>query len=399
MSYCIICNQEKADSCFSKRGDNGKFKSSCKECFNKDQNKKYWKITRNNANVLAKEFPELLKEWHPTKNQGLDPNFIRPKSGKRIVWICPEKRHEWVCFLYERTHGRKCPHCQIEHKEENARQSDQTGFNTLKQYCASIHESDINQVNKRIFFMDKKFVVQFNKLIEGSCDKGLLSKATKEFRSNDCQLFHIFKDEWQDKRTICESMIISRLKQSTNKIAARKCTVSVVDKALAREFFDKSHIAGNTPCGTVFGLFYESRLVSALGLRNPVQKKYDLGKDGSVAQKTIEIGRFASEPFSNVMGGFSKLLSHAKEWALGQGYTQILTYADLRFGVGNTYMKAGFQQLGPSPLDYWYSDGHKRMFRFKFRAQNGLTEKEYAQSCNVFRVYGCGSMKFLLALK
>ena len=45
-----------------------------------------------------------------------------------------------------------------------------------------------------------------------------------------------------------------------------------------------------------------------------------------------------------------------------------------------------------------YSDGEKRYFRTKFKAQNGKTENEIALENRVFRVYGCGSNIYELKL-
>lgn len=54
---------------------------------------------------------ELLKEWHPTKNEAYSPDTISYGSQKRIWWRC-SLGHEWESPLYSRTgqyHG--CPYC------------------------------------------------------------------------------------------------------------------------------------------------------------------------------------------------------------------------------------------------------------------------------------------------
>ena len=54
--------------------------------------------------------PNLLKEWHPTKNAGIKPAELTPGSGKKIWWICPEG-HEWQAVVYSRSRGSGCPFC------------------------------------------------------------------------------------------------------------------------------------------------------------------------------------------------------------------------------------------------------------------------------------------------
>ena len=37
---------------------------------------------------LAYRFPELSKEWHPTKNGDLTPYDVTVGSHKKVWWIC-----------------------------------------------------------------------------------------------------------------------------------------------------------------------------------------------------------------------------------------------------------------------------------------------------------------------
>ena len=61
-------------------------------------------------NDLATKRPDLLQEWHPTKNNNLDPTKVLPGSGKKAWWIC-EKGHEWRAEINSRNKGSGCPEC------------------------------------------------------------------------------------------------------------------------------------------------------------------------------------------------------------------------------------------------------------------------------------------------
>jgi translation initiation factor IF-1 len=61
-------------------------------------------------NILSVEHPELAKQWHPTKNEGLTPADVTTGSNKRVWWICG-KGHEWVAAICKRAIGRNCPYC------------------------------------------------------------------------------------------------------------------------------------------------------------------------------------------------------------------------------------------------------------------------------------------------
>ena len=67
-------------------------------------------------NNLHETHPELIKEWHPSKNKGLSPKMLVPGSHKKVWWVCSKnKDHEWQTEIRYRTgnKGRKtgCPYC------------------------------------------------------------------------------------------------------------------------------------------------------------------------------------------------------------------------------------------------------------------------------------------------
>jgi len=64
----------------------------------------------NNLKFL---FPNLAKEWHPTKNEKLRLEDVTKSSGKKVWWLC-SKGHEWLCIIASRTDKKKpsgCPYC------------------------------------------------------------------------------------------------------------------------------------------------------------------------------------------------------------------------------------------------------------------------------------------------
>lgn len=59
---------------------------------------------------LETENPELAREWHPTKNNGLSPSDVTVKSGKSVWWL-GQCGHEWQAKVSHRTDGQNCPIC------------------------------------------------------------------------------------------------------------------------------------------------------------------------------------------------------------------------------------------------------------------------------------------------
>jgi len=62
-------------------------------------------------NNLKFIFPNIAKEWHPTKNKDLKPEDVTKSSGKKVWWLC-SKKHEWISIINNRTkNGNNCPYC------------------------------------------------------------------------------------------------------------------------------------------------------------------------------------------------------------------------------------------------------------------------------------------------
>ncbi|MHA1469578.1 MAG: zinc-ribbon domain-containing protein [Candidatus Asgardarchaeia archaeon] len=61
-------------------------------------------------NCLETKYPEIAKEWHPTKNGKLTAKDITGGCNKKVWWKC-NKRHEWMTIVNHRARGDNCPYC------------------------------------------------------------------------------------------------------------------------------------------------------------------------------------------------------------------------------------------------------------------------------------------------
>lgn len=73
-------------------------------------NRTFYDNTCPKCKSLAFLFPELVKQWHPTKNGELSPWDFFASSDKKVWWQC-EKGHEWYTKINKRTIGRGCHEC------------------------------------------------------------------------------------------------------------------------------------------------------------------------------------------------------------------------------------------------------------------------------------------------
>lgn len=243
-----------------------------------------------------------------------------------------------------------------------------------------------------IYIPDLNIAIEYDGLYwhsEPNRDKQYHLTKTLMCDEKGIQLIHIFSDEWLTKRSVVESMLRSRFGLITDRKAARKLEVKEFEHNSQDivDFFNTNHLAGHVKFLKCYALVDESgQIYSAVSFRNPFHKKY---------RGFFEISRFASKKDTNIPGGFSKLLKYAC-YDLKNICTGILTYADLRFGKGFVYEKSGFEFVDDTVPDYFYTDGDKRFSRFKFRAQDGKTEKEIAMENKVSKIYGCGSRLYMM---
>ncbi|MBS2009432.1 MAG: zinc-ribbon domain-containing protein [Cyanobacteria bacterium SZAS TMP-1] len=96
---CSNCQREyKAQ--INNRTTNG---SACPYCASK-------RVCEDNA--FAVLYPEIAKEWHPTKNKKLKVTDVTWSSGKRAWWRCSKCQHSWECAISDRTGLESgCPAC------------------------------------------------------------------------------------------------------------------------------------------------------------------------------------------------------------------------------------------------------------------------------------------------
>jgi len=122
------------EASFNKRA-NGR---GCKICGHIRAAQKFKIRASENGNNLAKAMPELLEEWHPTKNEGMDPTEFAPHSNIKVWWKCKVCGNEWEATVNKRTNGRGCPKCAFAFKTS---EPEQAVFYYIKKYFKDAQNS------------------------------------------------------------------------------------------------------------------------------------------------------------------------------------------------------------------------------------------------------------------
>lgn len=212
-------------------------------------------------------------------------------------------------------------------------------------------------------------------------DKNYHQVKSNAFATKQIQLIHIWENDWNHKREIVESVVLSKLGKS-ERIYARKCTIVEVSKNIADEFFNITHLKGAGKSGITYGLMHDNELVMCM--RFARHKKHEW-----------ELLRMSSMLGITVVGGMSKLLKHFTHTHNAQS---IMSYVDRDISNGSSYYRNGFTLLSTTEPSYWYVDKNGLVLqRQQFqRHKINANESEYTQKLGLIRIHNSGNLKMLL---
>ena len=223
-------------------------------------------------------------------------------------------------------------------------------------------------------------------------DKDYHLSKTNECKEYGIRLIHIFEDEWAKNSEIWKSMFRNMFGLIESKIYARKCEVREVPPKDCRKFLDNNHIQGYSNSKINYGLYYNNELVSLMTFGFPRINMGGKRKDGC-----YELVRFCNKLNTNVIGGASKLFKHFIEM---NNPTEIVSYSDKRWSLGNLYQVLGFKHTHDSKPNYFYVYNMDRLNRFRFRksllVNEGFdankSEHDIMLDRGIYRIYDCGTM-------
>lgn len=265
---------------------------------------------------------------------------------------------------------------------------------SLNLECYSFKLNKIYEVD--CFVPSKNFGVEYcgeywHKYLPNKDNKYYHRDKANFMENNGIKLMTIFESEWKSNQELLKSMIKSKL-GLTERIFARKCTVSMIDTQTAIIFHKKNHINKSSTSSVNYGLFYRDELVSVLSfIKSRFDKNYE-----------YEISRYSTLRDITIVGGFSKLFStFIKE----HKPKSCMTYADLRFGRGEVYLKSGFTLIGKTPPNYHYFNPKLGYIENRMKFQKSMltqlpgfapnkTEFEIMHDSGYFRLYDCGNKKY-----
>ena len=283
----------------------------------------------------------------------------------------------------------------------------------LTEFIKSIYQGEIQTDVKRIlngnkeldiFLPELNIAIEYNGLYWHSERGGKFQDYHLEkflqAKNKNIRLIQIFADEWMNKNVLVKNKLTNILNKSVNKIYARKCTITEIDKKLKNKFLNQYHIQGEDRSNIKLGIKYNGILVGVMTFSNP---RLSLGAKPKVG--SYELSRYATS--CNIIGGASKLVSFfIKKYKPNFIYS----YSDNRWTDpdNNMYLKLNFSKSKPSKPGYWYTKDFKvRFHRFNFNKfalkkmgadTENKTEKEIMNELGYTRVWDCGTTRYELDL-
>lgn len=248
-----------------------------------------------------------------------------------------------------------------------------------------------------IYLPELKLAFEFNGLYwhcELYKDNNYHNKKTNMCIENNIQLVHIWEDDWDNKQTIIKSMILNKLKQTSNRIFGRKCQIKSVKSKESMVFLTNNHIQGKLGAAIKLGLYYNDELVSLMTFGKKRKIMNSKSNDGD-----FELLRFCNKLNTSVIGGASKLFKHFLKTT---NVTNITTYADRSHSNGGLYNILGFEYGGITRPNYYYVVDNIRKYRYGFRkdilVKEGYdidkSEHEIMLERKIYRIYNSGNYRY-----
>lgn len=282
---------------------------------------------------------------------------------QKVAIRCPEHGLFWQLPSHHIHFGNGCPTCASASTISAPQLAIADWLKSMGEQVEIADRSVLSGLEIDVYLPQRRFGIEYHGLYWHS--HGTVETGPQRYRHHYKQtlaeqagirLLQFYEHEWRDQQSIVKSMVIGKIGRH-NKLWARNCAVQRLDLA---KFFDDNHLQGHRDASVQLGLMYDDRPVAGLSLAPH--------RDGG-----YEIIRFATIGGCTVVGGLSRLITHARRQL---GSPRLFTYVDRRYGVPNAYMAAGFKLLRTTPPGYRYTKNGSVYYRTVF--QKHLLPKKLA---------------------
>lgn len=286
-------------------------------------------------------------------------------SGQYVEWQC-KHGHRWFARVAERCldHATGCPVCNggspsaVETEFFEFIQSLVGGSVTVLRNDRTI----LSGKELEIVVSDKHIAFEFNGTYwhhDGHLERNSHVDKYKLACDNGYRLIFIWEDQWQYHKEAVKRLVAAQLGFLSQylhdsgckylRVFARNLVFGEVSGHAAAEFMDKYHLQGIVAATRHFGLFDGDVLLAVMSVRKCASQGRLNRREGD-----WDIQRYATA--CQVVGGFSKLLSHAEQVLLSEGEVlkRWISFSANEVSDGNMYQQCGFVLDAELSADYKY---------------------------------------------
>ena len=215
----------------------------------------------------------------------------------------------------------------------------------------------------------------------------------KKFDLSNVRLIQLTDKQWNERKEICQSIILNALGLST-KIGARECSVESFDKVTKeiRNFFENNHMDGFVGGFKYIVLRHNDEIVAGI----------ILGKSRFHKESQTELLRYVCKKGLQIQGALNRLIHHYRK-----AHTEsILSYVNLSLFDASLYKSNPLWKFkGYSEVGYFWTDGNEVISRYKSMKKNlaswlknydsTKTEIENMNMNGYYRYFDCGNAVYI----
>lgn len=271
-------------------------------------------------------------------------------------------------------------------------------------YISSINENDRTIISPReidIVIHAKNIGIECNGIFWHSERQLLETRHIKDVKNYHLQktvkctekgisLLHIWQHMWDEKNSICKSIIKARLGMFDRVEYGRHAKIKLVGSEEEYKFLNENHIQGYVSSDVCIGLYSkDDELLSLMSFcKSRYSKKYQ-----------YELLRFCHKTFTTVVGGAKKLFTH---FLTNFCPNSVVSYCHIHLFSGDLYKTLGFCFSHRSAPSYWYTKDYRKLHnRQKFQKHKlanllehfnpDMSEWENMKMNNWDRIWDCGN--------
>lgn len=352
-------------------------------------------VKTNFFNTLKERFPKIINQFDIDE-------YIKhgAASYHDYEWMCVSCNHIFHRWLHNGMEP-KCPKCNpVGSKMEI---DIKCHLDNLKINYIYRDRDILDGYEIDIYIPDHKLGIELHGLYwhtDQHKDKNLHKIKSDLAESNGIRLIQIFEDEIKLKYDIVISRLSNLLGLNETKVFARKCDIREIRGSIKRDFLNSNHIQGDSNTSINLGLFHNDELVSLMTFG---KERLALGNSTS-NDGVYELNRFCSKLNTTVIGAAGKLMKH---FIRNHNPIKLISYADRRWSNGKLYEKLGFEFIGNTTPNYWYTKNFIiREHRFGYRKNvlskklelfdDTLSESENMKNAGYSKIWDAGNKKYQL---